>query len=257
MSRSAIVTGSANGIGVAGVCPRCQILPIVMALSVVKDAAAINYAWQNGADVISNSWGYPVGTPETDVVVDAINQAATQGRNGLGAVVAFAMSNIDTNDCDGSLPDISSLENVIGVSSASDLDVKVTSSGWGECMELVGPSKEKRRTGIVTTDLLGGRGYNNGAFDDELEDRDYTNSFSGTSAATPSVSAVAALVISKYPSLTREEVTLAITGGADKINPGAARYDPVSGFSRKYGYGRLNALGALEAAGLIMARRSN
>lgn len=50
---------------------------------------------------------------------------------------------------------------------------------------------------IRTIDRSGSNGYNNG---------DYNDNFSGTSAACPQVSGVAALILSINPNLTRQEV---------------------------------------------------
>src|SRR5690606_6173683 len=136
---SGVIGARENGVGVIGICPNCTLLPITYAATALRDAEAFHYAWQNGAHVITNSWGYPVGSPETDVLVEAISDAVTKGRGGLGSVVSFAMSNLDTNDCDGSMPDISSLETVIAVSSSNHHDEKVQTSAWGECMEILAP----------------------------------------------------------------------------------------------------------------------
>ncbi|MDD4217422.1 MAG: hypothetical protein PHZ24_08830 [Bacteroidales bacterium] len=50
---------------------------------VLKDG--IIHAWQNGADVISNSWS---GATDEDIVIDAINQAISNG-NVLVSLVLF------------------------------------------------------------------------------------------------------------------------------------------------------------------------
>ena len=71
-----------NNLGVAGACPNCSLMMIRQGATVQGDANAFGYAQQMGAAIITNSWGYVIGTPATTVVVNAINAAATNGRGG-------------------------------------------------------------------------------------------------------------------------------------------------------------------------------
>lgn len=93
-----------NNEGVTGIAPNVRIMPIkILGGDGVNQgpvannngvAAAIDFAWQNGAHVISNSWGYDSNNPNlVPAIVAAINRAVTQGRGGLGCVVAFAAGN--------------------------------------------------------------------------------------------------------------------------------------------------------------------
>ena len=85
-----------NNMGVAGVAPDSKIMPVNIAnafgnfASDIIIASGFDYAWQHGADIISNSWGG--GTPSS-VLDDAIYRAVTQGRSGKGCVVLFASGN--------------------------------------------------------------------------------------------------------------------------------------------------------------------
>lgn len=246
-----LVAARRNGAGVIGSCPNCTVLPVTLSWEVAEDAAAFDYAIKQGASVITNSWGYPVGTPTTDVLEDAIATAARDGRDGMGAIILFAMNNINQDDCIGAEPDISSLDSVIAVSGASDLDKKVTSSAWGACMEFLSPTWEGGRRGIATTDLTGRRGYNSGSSTTDLPDANYTNDFSGTSAATPIAAGVFGLMLDANRSLTRNEALAMVLATADKVQPQLANYDPQTGFSNKYGYGRINAAAAVRAAELF------
>lgn len=241
-----IVGAAENEKGVIGVCPQCKLLPIVMGAKTSDDAKAFFYAMQQGADIITNSWGYAVGVPSTQVVEDAIHTVATFGRRGLGAIILFAMNNINQDDCIGASPDISSLDDVIAVSGSSDEDRKVSYSAWGNCMEILAPTFEHARGGIVTTDLVGSHGYNDGKFPQNLADADYTNNFGGTSAATPQVAGVLGLMLSIKADLTRNEALGILLSTTDKIDPEAAKYDQESGFSQRYGYGRVNAFQAVQ-----------
>jgi subtilisin family serine protease len=241
-----LVGARANGVGVTGVCPGCSILPIVTGMRPSEDAAGFYYAQRRGAAVITNSWGYPVGTPRFDVIKEAIDTVAAEGRGGKGTLILFAMNNEDVDDCSGANPDISSLDSVIAISASSCADRKVVDSGWGRCLKVLSPSQEDGLPGITTTDKIGDDGYNPSLADD-LDDVDYTRTFNGTSAATPIAAGVFGLVLSVAPELTRAEALAVVTGSAAKIQADAAAYD-VAGFSATYGYGRIDAYGAVRAA---------
>lgn len=66
-------------------------------------ASAIDFAWQNGADVISNSWNYQgVDFPNyVPAITNAVNRARTQGRGNLGCVIVFSASNTATRSYNG------------------------------------------------------------------------------------------------------------------------------------------------------------
>jgi len=74
---------------------------------------AINYAWQHGAAVINNSWG---GVLDSPVVNDAIYNALTNGRGGLGTVVVFASGNFDSY---GVLSPANAFDDIIVVGAAT------------------------------------------------------------------------------------------------------------------------------------------
>lgn len=228
-----------NGRGVAGMCPRCSILPIrVHGASNLGTAAAFRYAVEQGADVITNSWGYTREMPlaADDAVRDAIDEAARRGRAGRGTLIVFGMTNEPVDNCRGPALDISSLDSVVAVG-VSDHNDALGGSGFGACMDLVAPAKPRYRStvGIVTTDRSGLDGHASG---------EYHASFGGTSAAAPLVAGAAGLLLSLNPDLTREEVRRILEHTADKIDPAAAGYD-AHGFSDRAGYGRVNAARAL------------
>ncbi|UCH92453.1 MAG: S8 family serine peptidase, partial [Candidatus Aminicenantes bacterium] len=223
-----------NNAGVSGICPQCGILPIrMLGGSVSIHAQAFDYAAAQGAWIITNSWGYDIGTPTTDDVVDAINDAAVNGRSGLGAVVLFAMTNTNTDNCSGSYPDISSLTNVIAVSRSTNEDL-LGGGGFGTCMDLVAPTRDGT-LGIQTTDRTGAAGYVPG---------DYYNNFGGTSSATPLVAGIAGLLLDLNPNLTRLQVQRILEQTAEKIDPTHASYNS-AGYSSRAGYGRVNAYRAV------------
>ena len=259
-----------NGIGVSGTCPDCRMMLIKQGRSFFDDRLAFQYARGEGADIISNSWGYPIGTPQTNNVVNAINNAATNA----GDFVLFAMTNTPYSD-DCSTPDISSLQNVFAVSASNNLDTR-SPSGYGDCMEMVAPTFENTSPvgtlGATTTDVQGSGGYNFGSSSScmtssgsvsDLSNNDYTRCFGGTSFATPATAGVAGLLLSADPSLSRQEVRRLLQDTGNKIQDGVADYRDDNGRSdpssipgswasstvaSTHGYGRVNAAEAVRVA---------
>lgn len=251
-----------NAIGVSGSAPNCSFMPLRLGSTDFAHGIAFDYARSMGAQIITNSWGYPIGTPIPMNVSTAINNAATNGRGGLGCVILFAMTNGNRNDCTG-IPDMSSLPNVIAVSGSTNQDRKVVKSAFGNCMDVLAPthrgySAADPYTGtlnITTTDRQGISGYNNSnplctAGLAETADRNYTNCFGGTSSATPLTAGIAGLILTAKPNLTRLEVQRLLQDTADKIEDSAGKYDDNSGFSNPgsaatHGWGRVNAFEAV------------
>lgn len=95
---------------------------------------------------------------------------------------------------------------------------------------------------IWTTDISSPNGYNaGGSTEDGDEDGDYDKWMGGTSAATPQVAGLAALILSGNPNLTSDEVQTIIESTTDD------KGDP--GWDQFYGWGRINVYKALiEAA---------
>ncbi|MDJ0784790.1 MAG: S8 family serine peptidase [Desulfosarcinaceae bacterium] len=229
-----------NTLGISGSCPNCSLMVITLGSDYAAQAEAIDYARVMGADIVTNSWGYGIGLPTTAVVETAVNDAATLGRGGLGCIVFFAMTNGDGNNCTGANPDISSIANVIAVSRSTDLD-EFNPGGWGNCMDVLGPSRGGTH-GIVTTDVQGADGMDPG---------DYNMNFGGTSAATPIVAGISGLLLDRRPALTRLQIQRLLQDTADKIEDSAGGYRMVDGFSSPagadatHGYGRANGLEAV------------
>lgn len=78
-----IAASQNNNEGIAGICPNCRIMPIRIfnsnpdiGLTPAQLADAINFARNNGADIISNSWGFNSDNPNFQpVIVSAIQNA--------------------------------------------------------------------------------------------------------------------------------------------------------------------------------------
>ena len=191
----------------------------------------IEWAWGNGADVLSNSWGG--GAPNSSIS-NAIDRARRLGRGGKGCIVIFAAGN---DDGDVSFP--ATLDFVLTVSASNQYDepkTKFSTDGerWGSNH---GPQVDIAAPGVanLTTDIVGAGGYNPG---------DYYALFNGTSSATPIVAGVAALILSVNPDLTEAQVREILTNTTDKV--GNIPY--FNGHNDRMGFGRVNAFKAVLAA---------
>ncbi|MFN9694787.1 MAG: S8 family serine peptidase [Synechococcaceae cyanobacterium] len=232
---AAATTG--NGTGVSGVAPNCRLMGIRIAYSsgpnwVTTDAQiadGINTAVARGADVLSNSWG---GGSPSAAITNAIRNARTAGRGGRGCVVCFAAGNNN-----GAVSYPGNLPEVITVAACNEWGERKSPTSrdgenwWGSNF---GPEVDVSAPGvhITTTDISGSRGYNTAG--------DYVTTFNGTSAATPHVAGVAALVLSVNPNLRGAEVEGILRSATDDLAQ--------QGFDNFTGFGRINALKAVQAA---------
>jgi len=248
--------------GAAGVAPRAQLMPIRFGdgQGSQTEADAIHWAAEHGADVISCSWGPEDGDfrDESDPLHhrivhlpdstrEAIDFATEKGRDGRGCVVCFAAGNgnesVD-NDRYASYP------RVIAVAACDDTGKRAPYSDFGRAIWCCFPSDRWEPSitpGIWTTDRSRGAGYNRGRVNDGDAGGNYFSKFGGTSAACPGAAGVAALVISRNPSLRWDEVKDILRKCCDRIDQVGGNYN-AEGHSTQYGYGRLNARRAVELA---------
>jgi subtilisin family serine protease len=223
-----------NGVGIAGVAYGCAILPI----KIVKWKVNIFNPWEyvehftpgvtlgeaihyaaDLADVISCSWVFS----ESNWIELAIDDAVTKGRDGLGTPVFFATGNHASEGQGIAFP--ASYANSIAVGASNYSDERASYSQYGGGIDFVAPGGEEE-TLMITTTLKGSK---------------YTNSFSGTSAATPLAAGIAALMLSKNENLTATQVRAIMRATCDQV--GIEPYD--NGWNMYYGHGRLNAYKAL------------
>ncbi|HWM25144.1 MAG TPA: S8 family serine peptidase [Chthoniobacterales bacterium] len=258
---SGVACGDGN-FGASGVAPRARLIPIRSNVALGSQAEADAFVWaaQNGADVISCSWGPPDGdfedasdplhrqvVPLPDSTRLAIDFATQNGRGGKGCVVLFAAGNGNESvDNDG----YASYAKVIAVAACDDTGKKAPYSDFGRAVWCSFPSNHYYQSvtpGIWTTDRMGGPGYNPGDVNDGDAAGNYTNNFGGTSSACPGAAGVAALVIARNPTLRGDEVREILRNCCDRIDAAGGGYD-ATGRSLLYGYGRLNARKAVELA---------
>jgi subtilisin family serine protease len=210
-----IIAASMNGKGIAGVAPNVKIMPInaftsngAAAYDIVH---AIYYAVHNGANVINLSLG---GYNYSYSMDEAIRYAFTKG-----TVIIAAAGNSDTYY--NTYP--AAYDGAFGVSATNSNDKITQFSNYGNYIDFAAPGED-----IYST--VAGSGY------------DYMD---GTSMASPVVSGVAALILSKNPLLSPNEVKAILASSAIDLGNG--------GWDYFYGYGRVNAYRALQATPLPMS----
>jgi len=237
---------AAVGEGVSGVCGiayQCKILGVKVwgADDIAPSsqiAKAIRYAGKY-ADVLSCSWS----SGPSNVVAQAIKDMAKNGRNGLGCPIFVATGNNAPQPV--SFP--AKLPETVAVGASTNTGTRAFYSQYGPEIDFLAPSSGGTLR-IFTTDVaIATRGFNIGKPGQGDPEGFYTNSFGGTSSATPLAAGIAALILSVNPNLTSEQVREILHKSCDKIDKNNAHYD-VDGFSNTHGFGRLNARYALDLA---------
>ncbi len=229
-----------NGIGISGVAWNAQIQPVRLGFGnhwTQNDwiIDALTWSTDNGADILSNSWGG--GAPST-AESNTMDYSLSVGRNGLGCLLVFASGN---ESAGVSFPAAYSQTVAVGASSPCD-EIKSISSCDGENFwgSNTGPQQSIVAPGVlmVTTDITGATGMVNG---------DYTTTFNGTSSATPVVAGALAVILSHDPTLSAATaVDILQIAADDQVGP-VGQDGP--GFDDNFGHGRLNLANMLALMG--------
>ena len=275
------------GTGVVGVAPGCSLMPIQTTGYLDDESIEQLFEWtvEQGAAVISCSWSpaavyFPLSLRQRN----AINRAATQGRDGKGCVVLFSAGNAN-RPLNGKVREVGWPRNalrgvtqwlggfamhpdVITVSASTSLNRKAVYSNWGKHVSVAAPSNNGPPSmalqevgqvetgppikgsfdglGMTTADRISG-GYSQTS---------YTSSFGGTSSSCPVGAGVVGLMLSANPDLKAGEVKQILQDTADKIEDPTpdpqlglshGRYDN-RGHSLWFGYGKVNAYKAVKTA---------
>ncbi len=275
MAVAGIIAATHNSFGIAGIAPNCKILPVKIGdfrgyfPEVSKVANAVDFAWQNGADVINGSWGYYTSNPNNPLYIairDAVNRALNQGRSGLGTVCVFAAGNT-ANRGGGNYGYVAFPANIPGVLAVGAIDKSNNIQSYSPQdtdLDIVAPSgatadqmfsERILRGNVWSIEIPGKKGFNPGDYNTQLPVNEawinysntpnpkgdnfppgnYTARFGGTSAAAPQASGVAALILSESPALSQSEVVNIIKSTA--VDIGLPEEDQ--------GSGRLNAYNAI------------
>jgi uncharacterized delta-60 repeat protein len=235
-----------NDIGVAGVAWNCKIMPIRISgddefITEADIATAIRWAANNGADVLSNSWGADIAMPVIHSAIIDVTEPEGIGREGKGCVVLFASGNWVSG---GSVAYPAKYPEVIAVGSTDHNDAVWYYSGSGPELDIVAPSGDTNLQGnIWTTDIVGSSGFNNR----DPNILNYTDKMGGTSGACPIAAGIAALVLSLDPNLTNIDVQDIMQTSAVDLG--------TTGFDSYYGFGRVDARFAVNLATVFPKRQ--
>jgi len=212
-----------NGTGMAGMAHGCRILPVKVAKNSGNGQQfetpidGVFYASRTGAEVINMSWGTNLNS---QVMYLVIQEAHTNG-----AVLVAAAGN-DGND---ELFYPAAFPEVISVGATDANDLRAPFSNYGSTIDVMAPG-----VNIYSALLNGNNSYGN---------------LSGTSMAAPLVAGLAALVKSRFPSLSPAQVKQRIVDGCmniDQLN---------AGFGGQLGAGRINALASLAVTSVLDAEQ--
>ena len=236
-----------NGVGVRGVAPRTTVYGYNYLVDPTDSNEADAMARERDVTAVSNnSWG-PLDGPSFDFATRfwemAVDAGIGGGYGGKGVFYSFAAGNGHLKGDESNLDEYANYYGVTAVCAVDDEDIKSSYSETGANLWICAPSSGGRR-GIVTT---------------ENSNRYYTR-FGGTSAATPIVSGVAALMREANPDLTWRDLKLILAASARKNDPdhpgwerGAYKYGTEVNtdryhFSHEYGFGMVDAKAAVDLA---------
>jgi subtilisin family serine protease len=236
-----VIAASGKVSGVLGVAPEARILAVKVfhaddLATESRVANAIRYA-SRFADILSCSWSGPA-SPD----IESALEEAGGGRGGKGCPVFCATG----NDFAKSVSFPARSRFAIGVGASTDKERRAEYSNRGTEVSVVAPSSGGTKS-VFTTDVgTPGRGFNIGTAAAGGADGLHTDSFGGTSSATPLVAGIAALILAANPKLTRDEVRDILQQTAVKIGPKNS-YN-AKGHSKEFGFGRVNAEAAVARA---------
>ena len=254
-----------NGLGVRGVAPRANLVAYnFLVASTFSNAADAEIRGTPNVHIYNNSWGPPDGQGvlgASDILWNAaIAYGLVNGRGGKGAIYLWAGGNgangsgscgtcADNSNYDG----YANHHGVIAVCAVGKTGQASPYSEPGANLLLCAPSSDDT-IGITTTDRTGALGFNTTGAVPDYSDPNYTNTFSGTSSATPTVAGVVALMLQANPTLGWRDVrkiladTARVTRVTNKLDPGWAPNGVGYPVHHRYGFGVVNANAAVTAA---------
>ena len=243
-----LIAAKDNSLGMRGVAPEAKIYGYNF-LVVDTDANEADSMSRNAATtaISNNSWGPGDSSrpePATELWEAAVKDGVTNGYGGKGVFYAWAAGNGGEEDDYSTLDEHSNFYAVTAVCAVGHDDIRSDYSEAGSNLWVCGPSSSGRdgQPRIATTD----NGHR------------YRGSFGGTSAATPIVSGVVALVREANSALTWRDVKLILAASARKNDPdntgwveGAFKYGSTTdryNFNHEYGFGMVDAKAAVDLA---------
>jgi beta propeller repeat protein len=235
-----------NSTGVIGVAPQAKI----MVIKGLRDngngyysalANCVTYAADNGAHILSNSWG---GYGSSQLLTDAFNYAYAKN------CISIAAAGNSSLNVQYHTP--SNIDSVIAVAASDHNDHwsiwwgSNSQSNYGDTIDVCAPGggQTPKGGGLAAYDILSTVSATH-RFNPDLVVSDGYARLGGTSMACPHVAGTAALMLANNPLLTNDEIRAMLQLSADDIG------DP--GKDKDYGYGRVNAYAACTSGRVSIA----
>lgn len=195
-----------NSIGIAGTAWNTTIMPVRVGYQTTEGTGSIPWGYQgvvyavdNGADIISLSWG---GSNASQTARDVIEYAWDEG-----TVIIGAAGNQESSS--EHFP--AAYEHVLSVAATGTVSDNLAQfSNFGTWVDVTAPG-----TSIYST----------------YPDNQYAY-LGGTSMSTPMVAGLAGLVMSRFPGHSNHDVAMQIAAGADNIDEANPGYEGLLGFGR-------------------------
>ena len=242
-----LIAAKDNNLGMRGVAPGAKIYGYNLLMRLTSANLADAMSRNAATTAISNNSWTTVSSGRAQHAGEfwetAVEYGVTTGYGGKGVFYAFVVGNGGDNDY-STLSELANFYAVTAVCAVGHDDIRSSYSEAGANLWVCGPSNSGRvgQPGIATT--------SNG--------HRYRDGFGGTSAATPIVSGVVALIREANNTLTWRDVKLILAASARKVDPhntgwadGAFKYGSTTDrydFNHEYGFGMVDAKAAVDLA---------
>ena len=241
-----VAARDSNGLGGRGVAPRASLVGYnALANDLDSELLDALVRDQGKNHIYNNSWGAEddghFNTPASrSAQVGTILNGLRNGRNGLGSIYTFAGGNGGANGDYSVLDGNVSMLGAIPVCGTNAAGKRAPYSEPGPNLIVCAPSSDVGQAkgsslpDVTTTTLQ----------------NQYTAKFNGTSAATPMISGVIALMLQANPNLTWRDVPLVLARSARQVDPTNAGWTSYGGYhyNHEYGFGVADATAAVQLA---------